>query len=1344
MSALPAPPLDQDPEEPRKPRRKQRLVWRVLEWTVGVIALLIVIAIVAVYGLLHSAKFHAYLLRTVQQKATASLGSDLRMRDFALHTPNLWNYSLDLYDVSIAGAEPYPNPPLLQVQHMNAGLHVTSLLHKTWYVDNIRVDHPVVHVYFDKTGKNNLPTPKKSSNSQSNTDLWSLGIRHALLDNGEVYYNNDKSVLSADLHDLTFQSTFVEAEKRYTGELSYRDGTLKTSTYNPIPHDLQARFDATPDKFTLHDATLHSGHSQFVLNADVIDYNDPKINAKYDAVVDAGEFRHILKNPSLPQGLLRAAGDLKYQSVPGKQFMEAVVLNGNLSSRALQVRTSAAGVTVNDIGAQYALANGDLSVRDMRARWLGGELTGTATMKAISGTNPSSGLQAQLRGMQLADAKPFLPPSTAQQIALGGTVNADADVRWGKTFDNAIAVANATMQANVAPAQSPGQRVPLNGVIHARYAMANKTLTLTNSSVTLPQTAVNLNGTVSDHSALRVQMHAGDLHQLETIASLFRTATPGTQPQALGLFGVADFNGSVSGSTAAPHVVGQFTAQNLRVHGTAWRVLRTNVDASPHQAALHNGLLQPADRGQITFDVGTTLSNWAFTKSSQFQTALNANNLNVGTLAKAAGMANAPAGTLSLNVNAHGTELNPIGQGSLRLVNASMSSQDLPNVNLTFNGTGDQVNGNLNARSPAGAANAVFTYFPKQQGYRVQLNADGIQLQKIKALTAKVPDLNGVLNLNASGQGTVKDPQLTASLQIPRLVAQKQTIEGIALNTTVANHVANFALDSQAVNTTIRGRGRVDLVGNYNSDITLDTQRIPLGPLVALYAPAQAGALTGATELHATVRGPLKDQTKIEAHATIPVLQVNYRNTVQIAAANPIRIDYVNGRADVQRAVIRGTDTDLTLQASVPLVNRNAPMSLLLQGTVDLGIAQLFAPDLRTSGQLRFDINSFGQTTNPNVQGQVRIVNAAFASGDLPVGLSNANGVLTLTKDRLDISSFQGTVGGGTVTAKGGVLYRPAIQFNMAAAMRDIRLMYPAGMREGVAGDVTLTGTMDAATLGGQIRLNDLSFTPDFDLTSFVGQFSAGGTAPPPTQSFADILRLNLNVFSPNGINLVSRTLSLNGNADLRVRGTASQPVILGRVNLNSGDLIFNSDRFTLQGGTIDFVDPNQTKPNLNVAVDTTVQQYDIHMRFNGPIDHMQTLYSSDPALPQADIINLIAFGKTTESSAANPNPGNSGAQSLIASGVASQVSSRLEKAAGISQLSIDPTLGGNGAQPGARVTVRQRVTGNLFVTFSTNVTNTQDQTIEGQYNLGRRLSVSGTRDQNGGFAFDALIHKRW
>jgi hypothetical protein len=69
--------------------------------------------------------------------------------------------------------------------------------------------------------------------------------------------------------------------------------------------------------------------------------------------------------------------------------------------------------------------------------------------------------------------------------------------------------------------------------------------------------------------------------------------------------------------------------------------------------------------------------------------------------------------------------------------------------------------------------------------------------------------------------------------------------------------------------------------------------------------------------------------------------------------------------------------------------------------------------------------------------------------------------------------------------------------------------------------------------------------------------------------------------------------------------------------------------------------------------------------------------------------------------------------------------------------------LAGSGQQnPGARIAIQQRVTSNLFVTFATDVTSTQHQAIQLEYKLTPKWSVSGVRDQNGGFGIDGKYHK--
>lgn len=51
-------------------------------------------------------------------------------------------------------------------------------------------------------------------------------------------------------------------------------------------------------------------------------------------------------------------------------------------------------------------------------------------------------------------------------------------------------------------------------------------------------------------------------------------------------------------------------------------------------------------------------------------------------------------------------------------------------------------------------------------------------------------------------------------------------------------------------------------------------------------------------------------------------------------------------------------------------------------------------------------------------------------------------------------------------------------------------------------------------------------------------------------------------------------------------------------------------------------------------------------------------------------------------------------------------------------------------------------MTGNILVTFSTDVTSTQATTVQLQYRTSKQTSVTVLRDQNGGYAVSLRIHK--
>jgi len=1310
--------------------RKMAKWKKITLWSIaGIVGLIVVVLGTTVLLVKYNYGFRQHILTKVASIVEDSTGARLQVRDFDLHLSKL---SLDLYDITLHGMESNAAEPLLKADHANVGIKILSFLHAKWRLQNLAIDHPVVHVFVNKAGDNNLPRPKQQSNSSTN--IFDLAIQRFVLDHGEVYYNDKKSPLDAELHDFNINTKFDNAQSRYYGDLGYREGRIQYGTYAPLVHDLQAHFDATPTRFNLDRLVLAAGSSQVTIQAAVDDYKNPKMQASYRAILVADDFRRLLKDPSLPTGTIRLDGSLNYQSDPNRPMLETVSLNGALDSRELNVKTATVRARIQDLGARYKLEGGNAEVQDLHAQLFGGRLDARLAVRDLTGASRGK-LQASLKNISLKDmAAASGNQGSLEQTGVRGKVNATAEATWAKTLANLMAHADATIQGVLG---KNAASVPLNGAIHADYANATKQIALNNSFIRTPQTSLTLNGKVSDQSRLQIRMQSSNLHELELLAANFSKPTPGQLQQELGLYGTAVFNGSVRGSTAAPQLTGQFAANNLRVKGSAWRVLRTNISASPSLVSLTNGDLESATRGRINFDAQARLSHWAYKPANPVLVKVSASQLSIAELERLAGKTYLVSGTLSVDVSLHGSQLNPIGNGNITLANAKVAKESIQSLNLRFQGTGDAVNANLTLQMPAGTTHGDLTYFPRTETYKAQLQAANLRLEKIQ--TIQPYHINGGLNLNAGGQGTVRNPELTASLQIPTLQLKGQVIRGFTFNTTLRNHVAEIAMNSDVAETYVKANGTLGIEAPYQANLRLDTGRILFQPLLAIYLPAQAANMGGQTELHLDFRGPLQNKSKMEAHLEIPVLAVNYKD-VKLAAGKPIRLDYQNNVATLQPTAIQGTGTDIQIQGRVPVTDLKAA-SFLAQGTLDLRLAQMIQPDIQSSGQIQFDINS-QKYSGSNLQGEIRLVNANIETLGAPVGLSNANGVITVTRERLQIKSFEGQVGGGAVTATGGVAYHPSIQFDLALKANNIRLRYPEGVRTILGSNLSLTGSMQAAQLTGQVRIEHVSFNPDFDLATFAGQFS-GESGPPPQQGFATNIKMNVAVQSTSQMNLVSNKVSIQGFANLRIVGTAADPVILGRANLSGGELFVATNRYVIQSGTIDFLNPVETEPVVNLQVTTIVDQYNIGLHFEGPIARLQTSYTSDPPLPPVDIINLLAFGKTTEASEANPSPsGTAGAESLLAQGIGSQVSSRVEKLAGISQLSIDPTLGGDQSNPGARIAIQQRVTGNLFVTFATDITSTQRQQIKIEYQLNPRWSLSGVRDQNGGLGVDAKYKK--
>jgi translocation and assembly module TamB len=1304
-----------------------------------VLAVSITVLGVAGYLVLRSARFHRYLLVQIEKQASEATGAHVRIQNFALHLSRL---AADAYGITVHGNELESAQPLAQADQLRIQLKIVSLLRKKVDLREIVLRHPVVNLQVRKDGSTNLPTPPRS-NSNTSSNPFGLGIQHVLLEHGEIYYNDVKTPLDAELHELQVEIMAKPVGKGYDGNLSYRDGRVLYGKMKPLLHDLTASFNATPSEVTLKPLALTVASSTIELEGQVRNYSQPSASGSYKVTIHPQDARPALRNASIPTGEVTLTGSVRYQHQDNESPLRTLALDGYLNGRELAVSTPDLRAVIRNVRGEFHLANGNLDLRGLQADLLGGHVTATATMQHLD-ANSIAKLHASVQAISLSAANGALRTARLDPMPMDGQISGTADAAWAGSVKNIEARSEITLKAALTRPSAESGPIPVDGAVHLSYDGRSGVATLTNTSMHTPRTRVEMDGTAGQSLNLKIQAHAADLTEVNALVAAFQRAGAGpsaatSSPRSINLAGAADLQVLVEGNVSDPHIRGQVAGRSLQMENTEWRSLDLRLQASKSGISIREGSLVNARQGYINFAVGSGLSNWHYLPSSPITLEVNSRDLAINQLLQVARLDYPVSGSLSVDLSMQGSQLNPVGSGWVRLTQANLYGQPLQQLSIQSQGTGDALTASLNMNLPAGSAKANLVFYPKRKGYEVQLDVPGINLAQLQAIQERDLGVAGVLTASANGRGTIDDPQLTLTAQVPRLQVRDASVSGIKTDINVANHQARLTLDSEVAETSVQARATMNISDGHYTRATLDSKGMPIEGLLALYAPAKSNGLRGILEVHASAEGPLDDKSRMQGQLIIPTLTAEYQG-LKIGNARPIRIHYANSIVALDPAKLAGTDTTLQLQGQLPLQG-NAPVTLSAVGTVDMQLLRFVQSDLQSSGKVQLDVRAAGPTDHPTVQGQLRLQDVSMIPADAPVGLQNVNGILDVSNDQITITQLAGESGGGQISARGRIGYRPQLQMNVALQAKSVRIRYQDAIRTVLGGDLNLVGTSQAANLKGRVLIDSLSFTQNFDLATLAGQVQSGPEST-PSEGMANKIKLDIAVQTARDLNLTSSAVSLQGQANLHVVGTAADPVIVGRTEFTAGDIFLMNKRYQIERGVIQFSNPNRTEPVLNVLLTTTINQYNLSLTFLGPLDKMQTSYISDPPLPTADIINLIARGQTTQQAAASPS--NFGASSLLAQGAASEVSGGLQKLSGLSSLSIDPTLGGNTSDPGARIAMQKRVTNNFLFTFATDVTSTQRELIQGEYQFNKRWSASVTRDENGGFAVDGKFHKRY
>src|SRR5713226_5530850 len=496
------------------------MAWkRKLGWIAISFVALVTVLVIAGYVVFRTQRFHDYVLVKLQQQASEAIGGQVRIQNFALRLSSL---TADAYGITIRGSEPKSRPSLVQADQLTVRLKIVSLLRKKIDLNEIILRHPVVNLLIRKDGSTNLPTPPKS-NSNDSTNPFDLGIQHLLLSNGEIYYNDVKTPLDAELHDMQLELKSKFASKGYDGTLSYRDGRLQYGDMKPFPHDLKASFNATPSEFTLKPLVLTVASSTIQLEGNVQNYSSPTAEGAYKITIHPQDFRPVLSNSSIPVGEVALTGSLRYQYQANVHPLRTVVLDGHLNGRELAVNSTDLRTVIRNVRGEFKLANGNLDAHGLGADLLGGRITATATMQHLD-TSPVSKLHASLQAISLTAAKAALRTANLNQIPIEGHIDGTADAAWVGSVQDVKAYSDIGLKAILASAAAGSARIPLDGAFHVSYDGRTGVATSTNTFVRTPQTRVDINGFAGKKLKLIVQARASDLRELDSLAAAFQNS----------------------------------------------------------------------------------------------------------------------------------------------------------------------------------------------------------------------------------------------------------------------------------------------------------------------------------------------------------------------------------------------------------------------------------------------------------------------------------------------------------------------------------------------------------------------------------------------------------------------------------------------------------------------------------------------------------------------------------------------------------------------------------------------------------------------------------------------------
>ena len=447
---------------------------------------------------------------------------------------------------------------------------------------------------------------------------------------------------------------------------------------------------------------------------------------------------------------------------------------------------------------------------------------------------------------------------------------------------------------------------------------------------------------------------------------------------------------------------------------------------------------------------------------------------------------------------------------------------------------------------------------------------------------------------------------------------------------------------------------------------------------------------------------------------------------------SPIELRLENGRLSTTEVQVKAAGATLSLTGFRDL--GAGEQDLRATGSIDLRALAPLIDETSLSGRATLEVRFGGRTDDPHASGTIRIADASLRHRSLPHALTSLNALLTVDDTGVRLSEASGLLGGGTLSASGGVTFSRERAAEVAISLQgsEMTLRYPEGMRSRVDAELRLLGTPAALRLEGQVLVRGGAYDLDTMLTA---------RAEPPPQEPSALLRrvtldLSVTTQEPIMVRSASDLARIEASAQLSIRGDLATPEPYGRLELTPGGRIKLASRvFSIEAGTVTYQGDWNAALNIRargrVRNATEQRDYDVTIALAGTTDDTELHFSSDPPESESRIVSLVTTGHF---GSAGFESGGRAMGDQLAGLFATRYTRGLASGLGLDEISIQPELISRETDPGARFTFGKQLSDRVRLIQSWSLNDPEGRFTQLEGTPGREVTVMAQRLDDGSY----------